>query len=57
MQNDAESSLSIAEKIFNLIEKEIVLKKMGVIGIVDSGDQHFADNVEEYLKESGFGED
>jgi PHP family Zn ribbon phosphoesterase len=32
-------------------------KKMEIIGMVDSGDPHFADNVEEYLKESGFGED
>ena len=42
-----------AEYVAKLAQK----KKMKIIGMVDSGDPHFADNVEEYLKESGFEED
>jgi hypothetical protein len=50
-------SLLIAEKILNLIKEEISEKKMEIIGLVDSGDPHFADNVEEYLQDNGFGKD
>ena len=47
----------IQEATTEYITKLSPKKKMKIIGMVDSGDPHFADNVEEYLKESGFGED
>jgi PHP family Zn ribbon phosphoesterase len=47
----------IQEATTEYIAKLAPKKKMEIIGMVDSGDPHFADNVEEYLKESGFGED
>ena len=47
----------IQEATTEYVAKLAPKKKMKIIGMVDSGDPHFADNVEEYLKESGFGED
>ena len=47
----------IQEAATEYVAKLAPKKKMEIIGMVDSGDPHFADNVEEYLAKNSFGED
>jgi hypothetical protein len=47
----------IQEATIEYVAKLAPKKKMEILGMVDSGDPHFADKDEEYLKEKGFGED
>lgn len=50
------NSFIIREAVTEYIAKKIPKKEINIIGIVDSGDPHFAENDEdEYLK--GLGED
>ena len=48
-------STSFIKAVTEYIAKKILKKKIGIIGIINSNDPHFAENDEEYLK--GFGED
>ena len=50
------TSSIIREAVSEYIAKKIPDKENGIIGIVDSGDPHFAENDEEYLKKN-FGKD
>ena len=50
------TSSIIREAVSEYIAKKIPDKEIGIIGIVDSGDPHFAENDEEYLKKN-FGKD
>ncbi|GAH27640.1 unnamed protein product, partial [marine sediment metagenome] len=50
------TSFIIREAISEYIAKKIPKKEINIIGIVDSGDPHFAENDEEYLKKN-FGKD
>jgi predicted transcriptional regulator len=50
------TSFIIREAISEYIVKEIPKKETNIVGIVDSGDPHFAENDEEYL-EKNFGKD
>jgi len=50
------TSFIIREAISEYIAKKITKKEINIIGIVDSGDPHFAENDEEYLKKN-FGKD
>ena len=50
------TSFIIREAINEYIAKKIPNKEIGIIGIVNSGDPHFAENDEEYLKKN-FGKD
>jgi len=50
------TSSIIREAVSEYIAKKIPEKEIGIIGIVDSGDPHFAENDEEYLKKN-FGKD
>jgi len=47
--NKSTSSI-ISEIVTEYAVKKIPKKKIGIIGITDSGDPHFAENDEEYLK-------
>ena len=44
------TSFIIREAISEYIAKKIPKKEIGIIGIVNSGDPHFAENDEEYFK-------
>ena len=50
------TSFIIREAISEYIVKKIPKKETNIVGIVDSGDPHFAENDEEYLKKN-FGKD
>jgi predicted transcriptional regulator len=47
----------INEAVTEFIAKKSPRKKLGIIGIADSKDPHFAENNEKYLEDGGFGED
>ena len=49
------TSFIIREAVTEYVVKKVPEKKIGIIGIVDSGDSDIANKKEEYLK--GFGED
>ena len=44
------TSYLIREAVTEYIAKKIPNKEIGIIGIVNSGDPHFAENDEEYFK-------
>lgn len=50
------ASFIIREAVAEYITKKVPKKEIDIIGIVDSGDPHFAENDEEYLKKN-FGKD
>ncbi len=50
------TSFIIREAVSEYVAKKVPETKINIIGIVDSGDPHFAENDEEYLKKS-FGKD
>ena len=50
------TSFIIREAISEYVAKKTPKKEINIIGIVDSGDPHFAKNDEEYLKKN-FGKD
>lgn len=47
----------IKEAVTEFIDKKISKQKIGIIGIAESKDPYFAQKDEEFLKNSGFGED
>ncbi|MBM3700728.1 MAG: hypothetical protein FJW68_07470 [Actinobacteria bacterium] len=47
----------IQEAVTEFVAKKITKKKIGIIGIAESKDPYFAQKDEEFLKNSGFGED
>lgn len=48
------TSFIIREAVSEYIAKKIHKKEINIIGIVNSGDPHFAENDEEYLKKKNF---
>ncbi|MFZ3086378.1 MAG: ribbon-helix-helix protein, CopG family [Candidatus Hydromicrobium sp.] len=48
------TSFLIREAVSEYIAKKIHKKEINIIGIVNSGDSHFAENDEEYLKKKNF---
>jgi metal-responsive CopG/Arc/MetJ family transcriptional regulator len=50
------TSFIIREAVTEYVTKKTPKKKFNIIGIVNSGDTHFAENDEEYLK-NNFGKD
>jgi metal-responsive CopG/Arc/MetJ family transcriptional regulator len=50
------TSFLIREAVNSYVTKKAPKKEINIIGIVDSGDSHFAENDEEYLKKN-FGKD
>jgi predicted DNA-binding protein len=48
------TSFIIREALSEYIAKKIHKKEINIIGIVNSGDPHFAENDEEYLKKKNF---
>ena len=46
------TSFIIREAISEYVAKKTPKKEINIIGIVDSGDSHFAENDEEYLKKN-----
>ncbi|MBE3113690.1 MAG: CopG family transcriptional regulator [Actinobacteria bacterium] len=50
------TSFLIREAVNSYVAKKAPKKEIGIIGIVNSGDPHFAENDEEYLKKN-FGKD
>jgi len=50
------TSFLIREAVSDYVARKVHKKKIGIIGIVDSGNPHFAENDEEYLKKN-FGKD
>ncbi|MDP3012061.1 MAG: ribbon-helix-helix domain-containing protein [Candidatus Hydromicrobium sp.] len=48
------TSFIIREALSEYITKKIHKKEINIIGIVNSGDPHFAENDEEYLKKKNF---
>jgi predicted transcriptional regulator len=47
----------IQEAVKEFVVQKTSKKKIGIIGIAESGDSHFAEKDEEFLEKSGFGED
>ena len=47
----------IQEAVTEFVAQKTSNQKIGIIGIADSGDPHFAERDEEFLEKSGFGED
>jgi metal-responsive CopG/Arc/MetJ family transcriptional regulator len=47
----------INEAVTEFVTKISPKKKLGIVGIVDSGDPNFAKEDEKFLEEEGFGED
>ena len=47
-------STSFIKAVTEYIAKKIHKKEINIIGIVNSGDPHFAENDEEYLKKKNF---
>ena len=47
----------IQEAVTKFVAKKTSKQKIGIIGIADSKDPHFAQKDEEFLENSGFGED
>ena len=47
----------IREAVIDFVAKKTSKQKIGIIGIADSKDPHFAEKDEEFLEKSGFGED
>jgi len=47
----------IQEAVTEFVAQKTSKHKIGIIGIADSKDPHFAEKDEEYLEKSGFGED
>ena len=47
----------IQEAVTEFVAQKTSKQKIGIIGIADSKDPHFAQKDEEYLEKSGFGED
>ena len=47
----------IQEAVTEFVAQKTSKQKIGLIGIADSKDPHFAQKDEEYLEKSGFGED
>jgi len=47
----------IQEAVTEYVAQKTSKHKIGIIGIADSKDPHFAEKDEEYLEKSGFGED
>ena len=47
----------IREAVTEFVAQKTSKQKIGIIGIADSKDPHFAEKDEEYLEKSGFGED
>jgi metal-responsive CopG/Arc/MetJ family transcriptional regulator len=50
------TSFIIREAVTEYVGKKVPKKEINIIGIVNSGDPHFAENDEEYLKKN-FGKD
>jgi len=50
------TSFIIREAVTEYVGKKVPKKEIKIIGIVNSGDPHFAENDEEYLKKN-FGKD
>jgi len=44
------TSFLIREAVSSYVAKKAPKKEIGIIGIIDSGDPHFAENDEEYFK-------
>ena len=47
----------ISEAVTEYMKKKIIKRKIGIIGIAESKDPGFAENDEEFMEKSGFGED
>ena len=47
----------IQEAVTEFVAQKTSKQKIGIIGIADSKDPHFAEKDEEFLEKSGFGED
>jgi predicted transcriptional regulator len=47
----------IQKAVTKFLAQKTSNQKIGIIGIADSGDPHFAERDEEFLEKSGFGED
>ena len=47
----------IQEAVAEYVAKKITKKKIGIIGIAESNKPYFAQKDEDFLKNSGFGED
>ena len=47
----------IQEAVTEFVAQKTSKHKIGIIGIADSKDPHFAEKDEEFLEKSGFGED